>query len=52
MLVAVTEMNTREQIDELVAVLEHLSPKPPKKSVKKAARKPAKRAKTAARRAR
>jgi hypothetical protein len=36
MLVAVTEMNTKEQIDELVAVLEHLSPKLPKKPVKKA----------------
>jgi glycine dehydrogenase subunit 1 len=59
MLVAVTEMNTKEQIDELVAALEHLSPKPPKKAVNKsqrAVKKPARQAtkttQKAARRAR
>lgn len=51
LLVAVTEMNTKEQIDELVAALEHLSPKPPKKAVKKASKKPAKKAAKSARRA-
>ena len=51
MLVAVTEMNTKEQIDELVAVLEHLSPRPPKKAVKKAAKKPARKATKAAQKA-
>jgi glycine dehydrogenase subunit 1 len=44
MLMAVTEMNTKEQIDELVAALEPLSPKPPKKAVKQVARKAARRA--------
>jgi glycine dehydrogenase subunit 1 len=59
MLVAVTEMNTKEQIDELAAALRHLSPKPPKKAVKKArravkkpARQAAKTTQKAARRAR
>jgi glycine dehydrogenase subunit 1 len=41
MLVAVTEMNTKEQIDELVAALRKLAPKPPKKAVKKPAPKKA-----------
>jgi hypothetical protein len=41
MLVAVTEMNTKEQIDELVAALKELTPKPPKKAVKKPAPKKA-----------
>ena len=52
MLVAVTEMNTKEQIDDLAAALEHLSPKPPKKAVKKAVKKPARQAAKSARRAR
>jgi glycine dehydrogenase subunit 1 len=52
MLVAVTEMNTKEQIDELAAALEHLSPKPPRKVVKKPAKKTAKKAVKSARRAR
>lgn len=44
MLVAVTEMNTKEKIDELVAALGHLSPKLPKKVAGRAAKKPARKA--------
>ena len=44
MLVAVTEMNSKEHIDEFVAALGELSPKPPKKAKKPVAKK-----KTAAR---
>ena len=53
MLVAVTEMNAKDQIDELVAGLNEFAPKPPKKTAKKPAKKVVKKAasKTSARRA-
>jgi len=38
MLVAVTEMNTKDQIDELVAALKEFAPKPATKATKKAAK--------------